>query len=90
MKVLIERVQAFFQKAPKTFKMPFHFTILYFWIQLVDYCLRLSEVEDHDKEVYADLLKFWKAHPWLLNDQLFTQCESYTQFFSSLLSLFVG
>jgi len=50
----------------------------------------LSEVEDHDKEVYADLLKFWKAHPWLLNDQLFTQCESYTQFFSSLLSLFVG
>jgi len=75
-KLLIDRIQQFYGSAPKSFPLTFHFTLLYFWIQLSDYCLRVSDVEGHDAGVYTDLLKFWKAHPWLLNDQLFTQYYS--------------
>lgn len=73
---LLERVQRLYAHAPKSFALTFHMTLLYFWVQLSDYCLRVSDVEGHDAVVYRDLLAFWRAHPWLLNDQLFTQYYS--------------
>jgi len=62
----------------------FHMTITYFWIQIVDFCLRSSPPITPKESLSDELdefLSFYHSHEYLTNDELFLQYYSVKSIF---------
>jgi len=62
----------------------YHMTVIYFWIQIVDYCLLCDK---HVKEIAPDFTEFLNKHVFLKNNELFLQYYSVNLIFHNLESM---
>jgi hypothetical protein len=65
-----------FQAHRKEKKYIFHMTVTYFWVQIVDYCLHLEDLEKPSDGPRLSFQEFLEKFPFVLDDELFIQYYS--------------